>query len=185
MSLSGFVQWLADTPWSVQLHESLFGYPLLESVHVLTLCVFVGMSVLLDLRLLNITLRRVPVSELFERLAPWLFGGFAIMMVTGVLLFFAIPIRSYHSIWFRGKLILLVLAGLNAWTFHGTIWKHVREWDTAPISPARARFAGAASLILWAGIIVFGRMIAYNWFDCDLQQSAFIVWAAGCPAGQQ
>ena len=51
MSLSGFVQWLADTPWSVQLHESLFGYPLLESVHVLTLCIFVGMSVLLDLRL--------------------------------------------------------------------------------------------------------------------------------------
>ena len=53
MSLLPLRQWLADTPWSIALHESLYMYPLLESVHVLTLCVFVGMSVLLDLRLLG------------------------------------------------------------------------------------------------------------------------------------
>jgi hypothetical protein len=28
-------------------------------------------------------------------------------------------------------------------------------------------------------------MIAYNWFDCDMHQSAFISWAAGCTAEQQ
>ena len=45
----------------------------------------------------------------------------------------------------------------------------------------RARVAGDRLLVLWAGIVVAGRMIAYNWFDCDIQpQSAFINWAAGC-----
>ena len=37
------------------------------------------------------------------------------------------------------------------------------------------------SLTAWAAVVVAGRMMAYNWFDCDIQpQSAFINWAAGC-----
>ena len=57
MSLLPFCQWLAATPGSIALHQSLFMYPLVESVHVLTLCLFVGMSTMLDLRLLGLTCR--------------------------------------------------------------------------------------------------------------------------------
>ena len=185
MSLLPFAQWIAGTPGSIGLHESLYMYPLVESLHVLTLCVFVGMSVLLDLRLLGLTLRRVPVTDITRRLLPWMFAGFIVMVITGVLLFYAIPVRSYQSVWFRVKLIMLVLAGLNAWTFHSGIYRTVRDWDVAEVAPTRARVAGVASLILWAGIIVFGRMIAYNWFDCDKPQSPFIVWAAGCTTNSQ
>ena len=182
MSLLPFAEWLASTPGSIALHESLFMYPVVESVHVLTLTIFVGMSVMLDLRLLGIILRRVPVTDITKRLMPWMIGGFVIMFVTGILLFYAIPIRSYQSLWFRAKLVLLVLAGLNAWTFHIGVYQSVRDWDLAERAPSRARVAGLASLVLWGFIIVFGRMIAYNWFDCDKKQSAFIVWAAGCVA---
>jgi hypothetical protein len=178
--MSAFCKWLAGTAGSVALHESLYAYPLVESVHVLTLCVFIGLAAILDLRLMGITLRRVPVSEVARRLLPWMGFGFAIMIVSGVLLFYAIPVRSYHSIWFRFKLILLVLAGLNAWVFHSRIWRSVASWDLDPAPPAAARVAGTASLVLWAGIIVSGRMIAYNWFDCDRPQPPFVVWAAGC-----
>jgi hypothetical protein len=38
-------------------------------------------------------------------------------------------------------------------------------------------------LLFWAVVIVSGRMIAYNWFDCDKPQSAFVTWAAGCEPG--
>jgi len=106
--------------------------------------------------------------------------GFTIMVVTGAMLFYAIPVRSYHSVWFRTKVILLVIAGLNAWLFHAGVWRTVWDWDLDPIPPAAARIAGTASLVLWAGIIVTGRMIAYNWYDCDKPQPAVIVWAAGC-----
>ena len=181
MSLLPLVQWLADTPWSIALHESLYMYPLVESVHVLTLCVFVGMAMMLDLRLLGLTLRRVPVSEVTDRLVPWMKAGFLVMVVSGVLLFYAIPVRSYQSIFFRIKVIMLVLAGLNAWVFHATVHRRVAEWDLAPHPPRAARLAGAFSLALWVGIVVAGRMIAYNWFDCDKQpQPAAINWAAGC-----
>ena len=49
--VSAFCQWLADTSGSIALHESLYMYPLVESTHVLTLCLFVGMAMMLDLRL--------------------------------------------------------------------------------------------------------------------------------------
>jgi hypothetical protein len=155
-------------------------YPLVESAHVLTLCVFVGMSVMLDLRLLGLTLARVPVTDIIRRLLPWMSTGFVMMVITGLLLFYAIPVRSYQSIWFRAKVIMLILAGLNAWIFHSTVYRSVRDWDLAQVTPKRARVAGGFSLVLWALIIVAGRMIAYNWFDCDKPQPPFIVWAAGC-----
>jgi hypothetical protein len=186
MSLLGFCQWLAETRPSIALHESLFMYPLVESVHVLTLCLFVGMSVLLDLRLLGITLRRVPASDVIARLVPWMTVGFVVMLTTGLLLFYAIPVRSYQNIFFRLKMIMLVLAGVNAWVFHAHVHKRVFIWDMDAKPPGAARMAGACSLILWAVIVVSGRMIAYNWFDCDMQpQSRFVNWAAGCIVGQR
>jgi hypothetical protein len=186
MSLLGFCQWLAETRPSIALHESLYMYPLVESVHVLTLCLFVGMSVLLDLRLLGLTLRRVPASDVIARLVPWMTAGFIVMLTTGLLLFYAIPVRSYQNIFFRLKMIMLVLAGVNAWVFHAHVHKRVFTWDMDAKPPSAARMAGACSLILWAVIVVSGRMIAYNWFDCDMQpQPRFVNWAAGCVVGQR
>jgi hypothetical protein len=180
MSLNPFCEWLASTSGSIALHESLYMYPLVESLHVLTLCLFVGMSMMLDLRLLGLAMRRVPVGDVARRLLPWMFVGFFIMLVTGALLFYAIPVRSYHNIFFRMKMVFLVLAGLNAWTFHSGIYGSIADWGVAPEPPKRARVAGAASLVLWACIIVTGRMIAYNWFDCDKPQPRWVQVATGC-----
>ena len=172
---------MADTPGSIALHESLYMYPLVESAHVLTLCLFLGMAIMFDLRLLGLALRRVPITEIKRRLGPWMITGFVVMVITGGLLFYAIPVRSYQSVWFRGKVIALILAGLNAFVFHTGIDRKVAEWDLAPVPPAAARRAGATSLVLWAIIVVAGRMIAYNWFDCDKQPQPRVVNVfAGC-----
>ena len=181
MSLLPFCEWLASTRGSIALHESLYMYPLVESAHVLSLCVFVGMAVMLDLRLLGLTLRRVPVSDVTARLGPWMAAGFAAMVITGALLFYAIPVRSYQNIFFRLKMITLVLAGVNAWVFQVTVHRRVAAWDLDAAPPRAAKMAGALSLVLWAIIIVSGRMIAYNWFDCDKQpQPSIVNRAAGC-----
>jgi len=178
--LLGFFKWMADTPWSVALHESLYGYPIVESIHVWALCLFVGMAVVLDLRLTGLSFTSVPVSQIARRILPWTTFGFVLMVISGILLFYAIPVRSYQNIFFRVKLLLLVLAGLNAWVFHP---RGIQSWDKDPIPPRSARFAGYASLVLWMTIIFCGRMIAYNWFDCDRpDQSHIISTLAGCEA---
>ena len=165
MSLLGFCQWLGSTEGSIALHESIWAYPIVESLHVLTLCVFLGLTVMLDLRLLGVTMVRAPASEVAGRLLPWTIAGFAVMVTTGALLFYAIPVKTYLNIFFRIKVALLVLAGVNVAVFQLTIWRSMDQWDADPVPPLRARLAAGVSLVLWAGIVVAGRMIAYNWFD--------------------
>jgi hypothetical protein len=181
MSLLAFCEWLAATDNSTALRESLYMYPLIESSHVLFLMLFVGVTVMWDLRLLGLALTHVKLSELSERLLPWAKAGFVVMVVTGVLLFYAIPVRTYQSVWFRAKVIFLILAIANILYFDYRVYPKRADWDSDARLPWVVRRAGLASLILWAGIIVFGRFIAYNWFDCDIQpQSAFVNWFAGC-----
>jgi len=181
MSLLAFFGWLAETPWSIGLHESQYAYSILESVHVWTMAVFFGLVMMFDLRLLGFIMRKVPVSEVVDRLVPWTVGAFIVMVITGLLLFYAIPLRSFQNIFFRFKMILLVVAGLNVWIFHTRIYPRVVGFDGDDVPPKAARIAGAVSLTLWIGIVMSGRMIAYNWFDCDRQpQTAIINFLTSC-----
>jgi hypothetical protein len=165
MSLLSFMQWLESTRLSVAFHESIWSFPIVESVHVLGLCLFLGMAVLTDLRLMGVTLRRVPVSEVFARVLPWTWVGALIMVCSGLVLFLNTPVRYYTNIFLRVKFVMLFLAVLNAWVFHSGIYRKVRQWDRQLPTPIYAKVAGALSLLLWGGIVVAGRMIAYNWFD--------------------
>lgn len=176
-----FLEWLGNTPWSVALLESFYMWPLIESTHVLTLALFVGTTTMMDLRLLGVTFRNVPVSAFTGRLLPWTRAGFAIMTITGLLLFYSSPLRYYHNVFFRFKMLVLVVAGLNVWLFHSRIHRRVAEWDLEWKPPRAARVAAVVSLLAWASVVVSGRMIAYNWFDCDIQpQPDWVNWAAGC-----
>ena len=92
MSLLAFFEWLGESPWSIALHESQYAYSIVESIHVWTLCLFFGSVVMFDLRLLGWIMRSVPVSDVVGRLLPWTIAGFVIMVISGSLLFFAIPV---------------------------------------------------------------------------------------------
>jgi hypothetical protein len=184
--MEGFLVWLGGTPWSVALLESLYVWPLVESTHVLGIALFVGTTVMMDLRLVGVAFAKVPITQFTRRVLPWTRAAFGVMVATGLLIFYSNPVRYYHNIFFRGKMLLLVAAGLNVWWFHSRTHRRVAEWDLADTPPRAARVAGLVSLITWAGIVVAGRMIAYNWFDCDIQpQPDFVNWAAGCAVSLQ
>src|SRR5438093_5456653 len=171
MSLLRFCEWLAATPGSIALHESRYMYLIVLTVHVLTLCVFVGTAAMVDLRLLGLTMSSVRVSEVVSRLRPWTAAGFLVMIISGALLFYAAPVLRYQNIFFRAKMVMLVLAGMNAWVFHNTVYRRVAEWDLDAVPPRRARVLGGRALVLWAVVIMLGRMIPYQvyWFDCNRQ----------------
>jgi len=166
VSLLRFVEWLGNTSWSIALHESRYVFLLVLMVHVLTISVFVGTAAMIDLRLMGKTMIRVPVSQVIARLLPWSELGFAVMVVTGTLLFYAAPLNRYENIFFRVKMGALVLAVLNVWWFRRTAYRRVHEWDLEPVPPRRVRMVGALSLMLLALIITAGRMMAYQayWF---------------------
>jgi hypothetical protein len=89
-------------------------------------------------------------------------GGFGLMVVTGILLFWAHALKCYESGYFRIKLLLLLLAALNVIVFHSTIDRRRAAWDESPRPPLQARLAGLASLLIWLGVVAAGRLMAYT-----------------------
>lgn len=162
MSLRGPFEWIDALESSIALRESLNAYPILLTAHVVSMCLFSGLIAYWDFRLVGATLKGVPVSSIPKSLFPWALTGFAISVITGGLLFYSQPMRYFGNFYFWLKSGMLVLAGLNILVFHTSVYRSVAEWDTDVRVPRAARIAGLVSLVLFAGIVVTGRLIAYS-----------------------
>jgi hypothetical protein len=162
MSILSMCQWLQDTNIGTSIRESIWTFPIIETTHVLALSISVGLLLVSDLRLMGYIMKRRPVSEVYEQIKPWMFIGFAIMVVTGIFLFWCQAVKAYNSIFFKAKVILLVLAAINAIVFERGIYRKIDKWDNALVPPMEARLAGWLSLIFWIAIITCGRTMAYT-----------------------
>jgi hypothetical protein len=162
MSALDVCQWLQDTTVGTAIRESIWVFPVINGIHVLGLALSVGTIVWFDLRLLGVNLRHQPISKVFAGLMPWSFVGFAVMFASGGLLFWAEAVRAWSSVFFKIKLIFMLLAGLNALLYQLTLYPRMAEWDKLPIPPVQARLAGLLSIIFWAIVIAAGRTMAYT-----------------------
>jgi hypothetical protein len=162
MGFVRFLQWYENSAFSTTMRTSTWAEPIVETIHVLTLTLFLGFVVLLDLRLLGVGMRRRRASEVMQQINPCLVAGFAVMVVSGVLLFSGDPLPFYNSIFFKIKMIMLVFAGVNVWVFNLTAGRKVAQWDQDSLTPPRAKVAAIVSLVLWAAIVAAGRAIAYS-----------------------
>jgi hypothetical protein len=180
--LLAFARWLDSFSWSTQLHESLYMYAWIESTHVLSLMVFLGMLFIIDLRMLGYAFGTVPASTIAERLDLPMKIGMAMMVTTGFILYFAIPVRSTQSIWFRIKVVLMIAAIINALIFRRKMAAAKgSSWDGEAKLPKDLRTAAGLSLALWSGVVITGRTIAYDWYDCFRDDLPYwLYWAAGC-----
>src|SRR5688572_9931333 len=128
------------------------------------MCLFAGLVLMMDLRLLGIGNMRTPFSQVQRTLFPWQMFGMTCSAITGLLLVYTQPMRFFVSFLFWIKLVLMVMAGINAMAFHRTTYLTVAKWDIDRILPFGAKLAGAVGLALWAAVVVSGRLIAYDWF---------------------
>ena len=176
--------WVDGFEWSTSLHESYYMYNWIESTHVLALMISLGMLFMIDLRMLGIAFPNVPATTIAHRLKLPLWIGFSVMIITGLLLVYAIPVRSVQSLWFRLKMVLLVCAAVNAYWLHKQMKESGSTWENDARAPKQIRTSAALSLGFWILIVIFGRFIAYDWFDCEYGQPAFISFVAGCVDGQ-
>ena len=156
-----FCQWLENSSWATAIHQSLWLFPMLETAHLFGIVSLVGATSALDLRLIGLTMKGEPVSKIARRLLPWAWAGLTIQVVTGFCLFASEATRCFDNKAFRIKMVMLVLAGLNALIFHQTVYRRVASWDEAPATPLGAKFAGCCSILLWFGIVAAGRWIAF------------------------
>jgi hypothetical protein len=164
MSVLEFCEWLETTSVAAVVRESTYGFPILVAVHILGLTLSVGTLVWFDLRLLGLGWRGCPVSEVYRRLAPWLFTGFGVMALSGGALFTGFATAAYGNLAFRVKLAAMALAGVNALVYHLTAERAIARWDAAPRPPLAAKLAGLTSIAAWTVVILSGRVMSYTMF---------------------
>ena len=160
-ALMELAQRIEDTPIGTALAESRYAFPIIEGVHLIVLSISVGLIFLTDLRLLGLVMRRVPVVDVLHHLRPYVLGGFAIVFVTGGLLFWAEAVAVVESPATPFKFAFMALAGLNAAYFEFVTAKRSNLTENPTVLPRAARIAGLTSIALWFLVIIFGRLIAY------------------------
>ena len=156
---------VSELPSSIELRESQYVWSLFEVAHVVSMCLFAGLIIMMDLRLLGIGNMQSPFSQLQKRLFPWQMLGMALSAITGSVLVFGDPMRFYANIFFWLKMLMMVIAGVNAMAFHNIAYFSVDSWDNARVPPLGAKLAGALGVALWGFVIIAGRLIPYNWFQ--------------------
>ena len=162
MPILSWCHWLQNTPWATGIRQSDLLFPLIEGSHILALSLSVGLIIMLDLRLLRWMLPTESVSKIMHQIMPWALPGFAVMFVTGVLLFFAQAEKVYTNGYFRVKMLLLVLLGINALVYQLKFYPSMAKWDLSETVPAGARAIAAVSLVFWMVVIACGRLMAYE-----------------------
>jgi hypothetical protein len=156
MSFTEFLERLQAHPTSQYIGYSWW-FPFLESIHVVAITLVVGSILSIDLRLIGIAGLRYSASRMTRELIPWTWGAFSVATVTGLGMFVTRAPVYIQNPAFQVKLVLLVLACANMALFQFRTFRDIANWDTTAVTPIAAKVAGAASLLLWTGILLAGR----------------------------
>jgi hypothetical protein len=159
-----FLEWLQGTDFASIARVSLYGFQILVAIHLVGMIFSVGMLLWVDLRMLGIGLTSYRLSAVYRALSKWFLVGFGVMFVSGIALFSGFAVSAVDNNWFRLKIVVILLAGINAIVFHRYTTRMPAEADVASRPPTPVRLAGGASLLFWATVIVCGRMISYTLF---------------------
>ena len=142
------------------MRDSLWLFPLVETVHIVGFSILVGAVIMFDLRILGVS-KRISVRMMARHLLPWSVGALLLIVPTGTLMFASEASDLVGNRAFVVKMLLLMLAGANAGAFHLGSFRDAELWDQNAPSPTGAKLHAIASMLIWIGVITCGRLIAY------------------------
>ena len=152
--------WLEATSLAAFVKGTYWAWPAIENVHFLGLALLVGMVGLFDLRMLGMA-KIVSPAALHQKFVPIGIFGFFLCFVSGAMFFVASPGLYIYNPAFYLKMGFIVLAGLNVLVFYLTTFRHVESLGPEDAMPLRAKVIAAVSLLIWIGVICFGRLLPF------------------------
>lgn len=165
MSVDSILDAIQALPLSAMVRGETAGtewlFPIIETVHVLTLTVVFGSIAMVDLRLVGLTSRGTSISRLTAETLPWTWTAWVLSAISGTLMFMSKAVTYFGNFEFRMKFLFMALAAVNMLIFHFGAYRHVAKWDTG-VPPASARIAGFLSIGFWIAVIFFGRWIGFS-----------------------
>jgi len=157
--MASIIDWMQST-WINNLAVGYaWSWPTLETLHFFGMCVLFGALIIMDLRLIGWEKAAAVVDT--DKLYPIALAGFSINLITGIIFCFGDPGRYFINISFQIKMVLLLLAGLNFLFYKVKVEHMLAGIGPGQDTPTIAKVVGAASLILWTGVLTYGRLIPY------------------------
>ncbi len=157
MSLSSFLDWCYHSKLLGVIRDSTYGIPIVQSIHLVGLTLLLSSEVILNVRLLNIGLRTLPLSVLRQNLLKWMQVGLYATILSGVVIFITDPVRYATSNPFRIKMSLLLIAII----FQYTVFRKVARSEPSGGTSFGRILTALCSLMLWFGVGWAGRAIAF------------------------
>jgi hypothetical protein len=162
MDITALLKSLETSGLANRIRDSLLLFPLIESTHVLGLSLVFGTIAIIDLRLLGMASTQRSFKRMASDILKWTWAAFALTALTGMLMFITNARVYYHNFFFRTKMSLLLLAGINILIFELTAGRTIHRWDRAPSAPPAGKAVAALSLVIWISIIFMGRLIGFT-----------------------
>ena len=162
MSVPSFVTSIEQSGIGNWMRMSVKAMPIVESIHVLTAALVFGTILIVDLRLLGLYDKNRAFTRVERELVPITWAAFVVSAITGVMMFAANATTYYGNTAFRLKMLALLVAGVNMAIFEFATSRSVASWDRAAKAPTAARFAGAASIVIWLGVLFIARWIGFT-----------------------
>lgn len=155
MDLLQFSDWLSSTGFSQAIQTNMWAIPAIQTVHILALSLLFAAALLVALRFAGRGLATEPLHQLVARFGRAIWWMLAVLAATGLLLIIAEPHRTLVNAVFYAKMIMLLVVSLL------TLWlAAVARQQHARVSGLH-RAAAALTVLLWMGIMIAGRFIAY------------------------
>jgi Family of unknown function (DUF6644) len=156
------ISYLENSSIADNIRENDLLFPLIESVHVLAICLVVGSILVVDLRLLGLASTGRPVSRITRAILPLTWCAFVIAIASGGLMFISNASKYLGNGYFVAKMVLIGVAGLNMLVFHFVGARDLPKWENDRRPPLPARLAGGASILLWIAVVACGRWIGFT-----------------------
>jgi hypothetical protein len=153
--LQGFFEWMQGLAFSAFFLETVWPTPIIQCIHLVSVAVFAGAVLVVDLRLLGRGLTETPLAQLARAAEPWLYGSFAMLVVTGVPQMASTALKQYYSPFFWWKMEALLVGVILTVT--------VRRWLTSKeegqLGPVWPKVVGVTSIALWTSVATGARLI--------------------------
>ena len=160
--LQNTISYFENSALADNIRENDLLFPLIESIHVVAICLVVGSILAVDLRLLGFASVHRSVSRVTAGILPLTWVAFAVAFASGDLLFISNATKYLENGYFVAKLCLIGVAGLNMVVFHLVSAHDMAAWDNQSRPPFQARLAGGLSVLLWIAVVACGRWIGFT-----------------------
>jgi hypothetical protein len=171
MDITPFLKTLEDSGLATTIRNSAYWFPTLEAIHVMALSIMLGTITVVDLRLLGLASKGRSAHRVSSEVLKWTWAAFAVVAVSGVIMFTTNARVYAHNTAFLIKLCLLGVAGINMVMFHATAERSISKWDRTAAPPI-GKATAALSLALWIGVVFAGRVVGFTTTGQEAKQAA-------------